>query len=170
MLRLRLFRYVSITVICFLPLTAAAQRIDSVQVFPRLAQGHYSSASANAEAWQLYRAKGTHRTLSGSQMTEVEGVLEQYQPSTHIFGPLDELTHVAMAFSGGRPVALGVTADLGRVINFTARKEYRISTWSEHVKVRALLVKMLMELDRPFKELLRSPQTSVRWCALPCGT
>ena len=145
MLDRRLFRFVTMIIIGFLPMMVAAQRIDSVQVFPRLAQGHYSSASANAEAWKLYRAKGAHRTLSGSQMAEVEGVLEQYQPSTHVYGPLDDLTHLAMAFSGGRPVALGVTADLGRVINFTARREYRISTWSEHVMVRALLVKLLME-------------------------
>ncbi|MCB0768959.1 MAG: hypothetical protein KDC00_00955 [Flavobacteriales bacterium] len=147
MLHRKLFRFVTIIVFGSMPFMVAAQRIDSVQVFPRLSQGNYNSASANAEAWRLYRAKGTHRTLSGSQMTEVEGVLEQYQPSTHVYGPLGELTHVAMAFTGGRPVALGVTADLGRVINFTARKEYRISSWSEHMKVRALLLKMLMELD-----------------------
>ena len=50
-----------------------------------------------------------------------------------------------MAFSQGRPLAFGVTEDLGRVINFTARKEYRISSLMEHLTVRTILGKLLVE-------------------------
>ena len=159
----------ALVVLCFAG-TLVAQDLDSVHMYQRVAEGNYSPAEANALAWRLYRQDAPHRTVKGSDMAVVGEALDEYSPQRHTYGPLPEVSHVAMGFSGGRPIAFGVADDLGRVINFTARKEYRISTWSEHVKVRALLVKMLMELDRPFKELLRSPQTSVRWCALPCGT
>ena len=50
-----------------------------------------------------------------------------------------------MVFSRGKRVAFGVTADLDQLINLTSLGVYRISTWSEHVYVRALMAKLLVE-------------------------
>jgi hypothetical protein len=137
---------IGLTVLACLCLgTATAQRIDSVHVYQRLAASGFTSASANAQAWRSHRDGAKYRVLMGSQMAEVETALEQYKPTTHVYGSLNDLGYLAMAFSGGRPFAMGVTRDLDRVINFTARKEYRISTWAEHVYVRALLAKLLLD-------------------------
>jgi hypothetical protein len=125
--------------------SSVAQELDSVHVYQRVKEGSYSSAEANALAWRLHRQDAPHRTVKGSDMDVVGDALDTYSPLRHTYGTLPELTHVAMGFSGGRPIAFGVADDLGLVINFTARKEYRISTWSEHLTVRALLAKLLVE-------------------------
>ncbi|MEZ4737794.1 MAG: hypothetical protein R2818_00140 [Flavobacteriales bacterium] len=130
---------------CLVLRCAAAQTIDSVHVFQRVVSSGFNSASANAQAWRSHREGAKYRVLLGPQMVEVEAALEQYRPTTHVYGPLADLGYLAMAFSGGRPFAMGVTKDLDRVINFTARKEYRISTWAEHLVVRALLAKLLLD-------------------------
>lgn len=121
------------------------QRIDSLHVFPRITPSAYTSASANALVWKLHQRNAEHRTVKGADMGTVTQALANYQPMRHTYGPLPDLTHLAIVFTGGRPVAFGVTGDLDRVINFTARTEYRISTWSEHIRVRALLAKLLVE-------------------------
>jgi hypothetical protein len=122
-----------------------AQAIDSVHVYARVAPAAHTSASANALAWRLYREGAPHRVVKGADLHIVAEALAEYRPARHISGPLEELSHVAMAFSGGRPVAFGITDDLGCVINFTGRTEYRISTWAQHVEVRALLARLLVE-------------------------
>ncbi|HEY0976923.1 MAG TPA: hypothetical protein VGE21_05590 [Flavobacteriales bacterium] len=122
-----------------------AQRMDSIHVFKRIPAGSYTSASANALAWKLHKEDAPHRSLKGDDLDVAEEAMAQYKPHRHTSGPLPELSHVAIVFSGGRPVAFGVTDDLDRVINFTARTEYRISTWSEHLTVRALLARLVVE-------------------------
>ena len=128
-----------------LSLALSAQPMDSIHVYKRVPMGTYSSARANALAWQLHQQEAPHRTLKGSELDVVREAMAEYRPQRHTYGALPGLSHVAMAFSGGRPVAFGVTDDLGRVINFTARTEYRISTWAEHLAVRALLSQLLVE-------------------------
>ena len=123
----------------------SAQPIDSVHVFKKIATEAYTSASANALAWRLHRQNAPHRTVRGNDIGVVREALSDYKPSRHTYAPLADLTHLAIVFSGGRPVAFGVTGDLDRVINFTARTEYRISTWAEHLRVRALLATLLVE-------------------------
>jgi len=123
----------------------AAQPIDSVHVFKKIAAAAYTSASANALAWRLHQQNAPHRTVRGNDIGIVREALSDYEPSRHTYSALADLTHLAIAFSGGRPVAFGVTGDLDRVINFTARTEYRISTWAEHLRVRALLATLLVE-------------------------
>lgn len=131
----------------FLLLTGllSAQRMDSVHVFKRVPEASYTSASANALAWKLHQDNAPHRSLKGEDLGIVGEAMAQYKAQRHIYGALPELSHVAIVFSGGRPVAFGVTDDLDRVINFTARTEYRISTWSEHLTVRALLARLVMD-------------------------
>ncbi len=124
---------------------AAAQRIDSVHVFKKIPPAAYTSASANALAWRLHKEDAPHRTVRGKDIGTVREALSDYKPSRHTYAPLADLTHLAIVFSAGRPVAFGVTGDLDRVINFTARTEYRISTWTEHLRVRALLATLLVE-------------------------
>ncbi len=134
----------SIIALCF-GFSLCAQPMDSIHVYKRVPAGAYTSANANALAWQLHRSDAPHRTLKGSELDVVREAMDEYRPQRHTYGTLSDLTHVAMAFSGGRPVAFGVSDDLGRVINFTARTEYRISTWSQHLTVRALLSRLLVE-------------------------
>ncbi|HPF90916.1 MAG: hypothetical protein H6590_09195 [Flavobacteriales bacterium] len=124
---------------------AHAQPIDSIHVFARLPAGAWTSASANAQAWKLHRDHAPHRTVKGKDIAIVREAMELYRPERHTFGPLPDLSHVAMLYSGGRPVVLGVDDDLGRVIDLTSRKEYRISTVSEHLQVRALLARLMVE-------------------------
>lgn len=121
-----------------------AQRIDSVHVFKQLPPGHYSSATANAMAWQLHRSNAAYTAVKGTEITAVTEALKEYKPSTHVFRDLPELTNLAMAFSGGRPLAFGVADDMDLVIDFTARTEYRISSFTDHWKVRALIAKILV--------------------------
>ena len=126
-------------------LLSNAQHIDSIHVFQRLPDGQWTSAAAHAFAWKLHHQKAPFRSLRGAEIAEAKEAKALYTPERHTYGPIPELTHVAMVFTGGRPTALGVTDDLDRVINFTARKEYRISSISEHVQVRALLARLLVE-------------------------
>ncbi len=121
-------------------------KIDSVHVFKAIPRAAYTSASANALAWRLHQAHAEHVTLKGEDMALVREGIAEYKPVTHVPGPLPELTHLAMLFTNGRPVAMGISEDLDRVINFTARTEYRISTISEHMKVRAVLLELMMRL------------------------
>jgi hypothetical protein len=123
----------------------AAQTMDSIHVYKRVPVGIYSSAQANALAWRMHQQDAAHRTVKGSDIDVVREAMSTYRPQRHTSGTLPGLTHVAIAFKGGRPVAFGVADDLGLVINFTARTEYRISTWTEHLAVRALLSRLLVE-------------------------
>lgn len=126
------------------PALVSAQVIDSVHVFDKLPAGEYTSASANALAWRLHQSKAHHVTLKGAEIATVREGLAQYRPVTHQSGRIPGLQHLAMVFSHGRPTALGLTEDLDRLINFTARKEYRLSSMSEHLKVRAILLELML--------------------------
>lgn len=121
-----------------------AQAIDSVHVFDALTVGGHTSASAHALAWRLHRADARHVTLKGAEITTVREGLAHYGPAQHRYGPIPDLKHIAMVFTKGRPTALGITEDLDRIINFTARQEYRISTMAEHIKVRAVLMELML--------------------------
>lgn len=121
-----------------------AQQIDSVHVFDALAEGTYTSASANAMAWHMHQTHARHVTLKGEELEQVREAMDEYAPAPHRPQTINDLTHVAMVFTHGRPTAMGVTGDLDRFINFTARTEYRIDSFSEHIKVRALLLELLM--------------------------
>lgn len=124
---------------------ALAQRIDSVYVFKWQADGRQTVASAHTLGWRLHLSHAPHTTLKGPELATVSEAVRTYRPATQVPGPLPDLAHVAMVFSGGRPLVFGVTDDLGRLINLTARQEYRISGWEEHVYIRALLAKLLVE-------------------------
>lgn len=121
-----------------------AQHIDSVHVFKSLPPGSYTSATANAMAWQLHRNNAPHTTVKGSEMSAVTEALKEYTPTRHVYRPLPELTNLAMAFAGGRPLAFAVADDMDLVIDLTARTEYRISSFTDHWKVRAIIAKVLM--------------------------
>lgn len=122
-----------------------AQRIDSIHVFKDLPPGKYTSASANAMAWKLYRAHAPHTVVKGQQMATASEAMKSYAPARHLFRDLTGLDHLAMGWSGGRPFTLGVADDLDLVINFTARTEYRVSGMADRIRVRALLARMVVE-------------------------
>lgn len=122
-----------------------AQNIDSIHVFKRIPEAQYTSASANALAWRLHQQHAGHRTVKGGDLHIVAEILAKYKPVRHQYGPQQGLSHVAMAFTDGRPLVFAVTGDLDRVINLTARREYHISTWVEHLEVRALLARLVVE-------------------------
>jgi hypothetical protein len=124
--------------------TAQAQHLDSIHVFNKLPPGHYTSASANALAWKLDREHAPYRSIRGDAMATVEEAMTSYQPGRHVYRDLPTLTHVAMAWYGGRPIAFGVADDMDLVINFTARTEYRISGMTDRIRVRALIAGMLL--------------------------
>lgn len=124
---------------------AFAQRIDSIHVFKRLPPGEYTSASANAMAWKLYRDHAPYTGVKGQQMTTAGEAMNSYAPARHDFRRLPSLEHLAMGWSGGRPFTLGVADDMDLVINFTARTEYRISGMTDRIRVRALIARMLVE-------------------------
>ena len=123
---------------------AQAQRLYSVHVFRALPPGHYTSASANALAWKLDREHAPYRAIRGDAMATVAEAMTSYQPSKHTYRDLPTLTHVAMAWYGGRPLAFGVADDMDLVINFTAGTEYRISGMTDRIRVRALIAGMLL--------------------------
>lgn len=122
-----------------------AQRIDSIHVFKHLPAGQYTSATANATAWLLYRKHAAFTNVKGTRMTTATEAMKSFTPLRHNFRPLPGLQYLAMGFSGGRPFTMGVADDLDLIINFTARTEYRISGMTDRIKVRALLAKMVVE-------------------------
>lgn len=124
---------------------AGAQRIDSIHVFKQLPPGAYTSASANAMAWQLHRARAPYTLVNGARMATARQAMESYRPGRHTSRPLPALYKLAMAWSGGRPFTLGVMDDLDLVVNFTARTEYRLTGVADRVRVRALLARMVVE-------------------------
>jgi len=122
-----------------------AQPLDSVHVYEWKADGQQTLASAHTLGWRLHNEKAEHTTLKGAELAAVTQAMESYKPSRPLHGPLPDLAHLGMVFSGGRPTVFGVSEGLERMINLTARREYVISGWSEHLYVRALLAKMLLE-------------------------
>lgn len=128
-----------------LPLSAAAQRIDSVQVFRWEPDGQQTANSAVRLVWRLFQEDAPHTTLKGEELATVNEAVKEYKPSREVPIALPDLAHVAMVFSHGRHVAFGVTEDLGRLIDLTHLGVYRIDTWSEHVYVRSLLAKLMLE-------------------------
>jgi hypothetical protein len=141
----RIMRSMVVLSMMFFFVGLSAQPMDSIQVFQRIPSVVHTSAKANTLAWHLYRTNAPHRTLKGKDLVVVREAMGEYRAERHTYSELPDLTHVAMAFSQGRPLAFGVTEDLGRVINFTARKEYRISSLMEHLTVRNILGKLLVE-------------------------
>ena len=123
---------------------ACAQEIDSVHVFQWQNDGRQTATSANRLVWQLHREQAPHTTLKGEELSTVNDAVKEYKPSRQVPSALPDLAHVAMVFSRGRTIAFGVTDDLERLINLTSMREYHISTWSEHVYVRALMTKLLV--------------------------
>jgi len=138
-------RYCFAILLLLLALPLHAQRIDSIHVFKELPPGHYTSASANATAWVLYRKQAAHTAVKGDRMATAAEAMTSYRPERHGFRPLPGLQYLAMGWSGGRPFTLGVADDLDLVINFTARTEYRISGMTDRIRVRALLARMVVE-------------------------
>ncbi len=126
-------------------LCARAQRIDSLHVFKQLPPGAYTSASANAMAWQLHRNRAPYTAVKGDRMATARDAMASYVPQRHIFRALPGLYKLAMAWSGGRPSTIGITDDLDLVINFTARTEYRVAGTVDKIRVRALLARMVVE-------------------------
>ncbi|MBK9600083.1 MAG: hypothetical protein IPO60_17620 [Flavobacteriales bacterium] len=124
---------------------ALAQRIDSIHVFKQLPPRKYTSASANAMAWKLYRSHVPCTVVKGQQMSTAGEAMKSYAPARHIFRDLPGLEHLAMGWSGGRPFTLAVADDMDLVINFTARTEYRISGMTDRIRVRALIARMMVE-------------------------
>ena len=124
---------------------AQTQRIDSMHVFKQLPPGNYTSASANAMAWKLYRSQAGCTVVKGQQMSTAGEAFKSYAPTRHIFRELPGLQHLAMGWTGGRPFTLGVAEDMDLVINFTARTEYRISGMTDRIRVRALIARMMVE-------------------------
>jgi len=127
-----------------LAVAVAAQPIDSVHVFGKLPPGTYTSASANALAWKLHQSHAPHTAVKGIGLKAAVEALQVYTPTRHTYGPMPGLTNVAIVYSGGRALAFGVADDLDLVVNFTARKEYRISSYVDHLNVRATLLKVLL--------------------------
>jgi hypothetical protein len=121
-----------------------AQRIDSVHVFRLEVKEPLSTSTANSLAWKLHQQDAKHVSVRGGELGTVARTLKDYTPHKHQHRQLKDLSHVVMVFSNGRPLAFGITSDLGCVINFTARTEYRIHTWAEHVQVRAMLARLLL--------------------------
>ena len=124
---------------------AFTQRIDSMHVFKQLPTVKFTSASANATAWKLYRDHAPYVALKGQQMTTAGEALRSYEPARHIFRALPGLEHLAIGWTGGRPFTLGVADDTDLVINFTAGTEYRISGMTDRIRVRALIARMMVE-------------------------
>ena len=154
--------------------TLQAQRLDSVHVFNKLPPGDYTSASANALAWKLDRERAPYRAITGDAMATVAEAMKSYQPDKHTYRDLPTLTHVAMGWSGGRPIAFGVADDMDLVINFTARTEYRVSSMTARGRSSAPMTSgkgapadsvapeipsMLMPVNA------RSPDSTARRCA-----
>ena len=122
-----------------------AQQLDSVHVYQWKADGQQTVASAHTLGWRLHNEKAPYTTLKGAELATVTEAMASYEPSRPLHGPLPDLVHLGMVFSGGRPMVFGVSEDLERMINLTARREYVISSWSEHLHVRAFLAKMFLE-------------------------
>ena len=123
---------------------ALAQGIDSVHVFQWTPDGRQTAGSANKLVWELHRRKAPHTTYKGEQMSTVSEAVAEYTASKNVPSALPDLAHVAMVFSRGRCVAFGITADLERLINLSNLSEYRISGWSQHLYVRALLAEIAL--------------------------
>ncbi len=114
------------------------------------------------------------RTLKGSGSDAVRDALAEQLQQWHTYGAMPGFSEVAMAFSGARPVASGVTDDLGRMIDPTACKVFRISTCVEYLALRALLSQLLVELHAleptvtaPAQRVVsaRAPRWPRAWCS-----
>ncbi len=138
-------RYWPMIALASASISSTAQEIDSVHVFRWQNDGLQTATSANRLIWQLHRDDASHTTLKGAELSTVNDAVTQYKPTRNVPAVLPDLAHIAMVFSRGRTIAFGITEDLGRLIDLTRMREYRISTWSEHMYVRALMAKLLVE-------------------------
>lgn len=125
--------------------SAWAQTLDSVHVFVKLPAAAYTSSGANALAWRFHRSRAEHVTMKGEDIAEIHQALAVYRQVPHRSGPIPDLRYIAMAYTQGRPTAMGMTGDLNRLINFTAREEYTITSLTDHLKVRAALLDLMLD-------------------------
>ncbi len=142
---LAVFRCFPLFFLLLLARPVSAQQIDSIHVFKQLPAERYTSASANAMAWALFRKGAAFTNVKGARMATATEAMKSYAPLRHNFRPLPGLQYLAVGFSGGRPFTMGVADDMDLIINFTARTEYRISGMTDRIRVRALLAKMVVE-------------------------
>lgn len=139
-----LLRSAVLSLAVFGALPTRAQQLDSVHVFKWVPDGKQTVGSANRLVWTLHKQHAGHTTLKGEEMATVSEAVNEYQPSRAVPAALPDLAHLAMVFSKGRCAAFGVTGDLERLINLSDLSEYRISGWSQHLYVRALLADVLL--------------------------
>ena len=142
--RCQLILVLPMLVIAMITSQLVAQEIDSVHVFDALSERSLTTASANALAWRLHKAHAHHTTLKGDDIVAVREALAQYTQFPHRPGVIADLAHLAMVFTNGRPVPIGATAELDRVINFTALTEFRIDDLADHLRVRSVLLQLMM--------------------------
>lgn len=119
------------------------QQIDSVHVFRDIPEGNHTSASANTMVWRLYHEHAAHVSIHGADVERISEALVGHQGQFHRSGKLEDLTYLAMAFVNGRPVALGITGNLDRVINFPANKEFLVQAWPEQEQLRTMFAERL---------------------------
>ena len=137
------FRTLIAVILLVLGTHTCAQQIDSVHVFRDFPEGNYTSASANTMVWRLYHDHAAHVSIRGADVERIAEALIGHQPQFHRSGKLEDLTYLAMAFVNGRPVALGITGNLDRVINFPANKEFPVHAWPEQEQLRATFAELL---------------------------
>jgi hypothetical protein len=137
-------RLVPVMVLLFCTVLASAQQIDSVHVFENILPGQYTAGSAHALVWKLHREHAPFRTIGKDHMATVAETLGHYRPDNYKQATLPGLQYVAMAFTKKGLQAIGVADDLGLIVNFTVGREYRISSFAEHVAVRAALARALI--------------------------
>ena len=137
-------RLVPVMVLLFCTVPASAQQIDSVHVFEDIPPGQYTAGSAHALVWKLHREHAPFRSIGKDHMSTLAETLGSYRPNNYKHAALPGLQYVAMAFTKTGLQAIGVADDLGLIVNFTVGREYRISSLSEHVAVRAVLARALL--------------------------
>ncbi len=128
----------------FIVALAHAQVLDSVHVFREIPPAAYTTASANSAAWRLQHKHAPSISLRGNDVQAVRDALAIYQVSPHQQSTLPGLAYLGVAWAGGRIFTIGITEDIGVIINFTALNEYRITSWADRLKVRALLTGALL--------------------------
>lgn len=117
-----------------------AQRIDSVRIFLHLPQRSWTTASAEATGWQLWRQRAPAVQVPTDDLEELNTVLNGLRPLKHHHARLPALSHLGFAYVNRGLHVFCLTDDAGRVIDLTTRHEFVIADLLDRLKVRAWLL------------------------------
>ncbi len=117
-----------------------AQVIDSVRIFRSIPRIGYSTSLAETTGWHLRRSGSAFITVGAPDLEGLNQQLVERRPVKHDHSALPDLSHIGFIYLGKAAHVFCLAQEEGLIIDLTARREIRLESWTERMKLRAALV------------------------------